>query len=1250
MENSFYIPAGIDERFPLGFSGKIKGIKKLSDDRFELQLGEAYLSDIVEKSKQSKISTKLNEENFLGVIAPSVVSASKQSKLQKISGKNIKSFLDGGVTFHSYENNRSEKSFLGNEESASITLGKIILNLEIDLPEVSSSYKAPGEQAKKEAKIVISGALSDLEIYDSHDYSLSPIDPYIEMDLAVKGKFNAEVKLEGVAEATLGNFSQVWKEVEKISFDKWGVKGKVSGIGADDKKGKLPIVGLVFKSPAPLFINQADLAVNSAKSGGFIVWLYLNAKGELSLKGATGIALHTDFKMGVNKPKDGKSEITKLIRPIEGQRMLEAPFIEGEAKLQFNLGLSLDVDVFFGGIRFVNTGLDFMGQNSLSLRTDGRASYGFDNLGEPWKLDGRMCIDGQLGAGMIFRANTKFGLEAESIFKNTNINAGYENQIPSQGNIDATREGWVDNLWYKFPAYKKCINNEVPIATEQSIVLSNISVKPLSLSATDGDNDSLKYTIKRPPTHGRISGTAPTLTYTPYIGYGGEDSFTFTVDDGMESSKEATISIWIITEKTDKDKDGIPDFWELQYPNKLDMDKDDSKEDSDEDGVSNYQEYLDDTNPISAFDFISFILEDPIANGNKITFKWNDRASAIRYMIYVSKEPINNQSFLNSDKIGAILPLSRTTKTSDTYTIGDKKMAFEVGVRYYAVVRAYSILKMIYQSNEKTFELKSVILAPASLQATSTYDSITLQWNEVLNVGAYKVCMSETPITDGATCEENGGNFLASANTKLIINQNLQDGKTYYFRVRGVGTGALWSDAVNIKFEGKNIPENAKEINLCANQTAYLENKYELGMTLNTQTITGSVFSKAEDFTGAAFCGEFAGTSSSTDVLSQLKNSFSDATNVVTKNKSDGSIKVQYEMIGENVQAYSLLKTILGEAGVLDFSNYVDYSTHSVISDVYIDLFIKYVNSNTIYVILAVTDKSVDNKDDLNTLVDDTSISDTQTVKQSKTDRFTYTSNSLKTDILFIMDDSGSMSGEQSSASKAIIDTFGTAMNSKGIDWKATVIGTGVGRSHSSKYLNTPVLNDINTLASQLKIGTNGSATEEGLENAYIYLKNEDIITRSNSKLSIVYISDEIEHTSLYELGVSDIKDSYFVKNNIKVNVIIPLTGYYEGSSGARDKDLAYKMANATGGEVANLRNYTTGYNAMMQKIADDSAGSASEIILSETPIVATINVVINGTVISSSNWNYNSANNSVVFVASASPSAGDKIELIYNY
>jgi len=42
----------------------------------------------------------------------------------------------------------------------------------------------------------------------------------------------------------------------------------------------------------------------------------------------------------------------------------------------------------------------------------------------------------------------------------------------------------------------------------------------------------LTYTVMRQPAHGRLSGSAPNLTYTPNASFPGNDNFLYRVDDG----------------------------------------------------------------------------------------------------------------------------------------------------------------------------------------------------------------------------------------------------------------------------------------------------------------------------------------------------------------------------------------------------------------------------------------------------------------------------------------------------------------------------------------------------------------------------------------------------------------------------------------------------------------------------------------------------------------------------------------------
>ena len=260
------------------------------------------------------------------------------------------------------------------------------------------------------------------------------------------------------------------------------------------------------------------------------------------------------------------------------------------------------------------------------------------------------------------------------------------------------------------------------------------------------------------------------------------------------------------------------------------------------------------------------------------------------------------------------------------------------------------------------------------------------------------------------------------------------------------------------------------------------------------------------------------------------------------------------------------------------------------------------------------------------------------------TDEYIYTAEvngSLKADILFIMDDSGSMRAEQAKTAAAVSSTFGTVMTSFAIDWKATVIGTERGRNYLNKHISNPSINDIGKLSSQLLLGTYGG-DEVGFLKAYQYLSNADITIRSDSKLSIVYISDEIAHTTLSNIGgIPDINHSYFVQNKIKVSSIIQV-------SHQNSNNLAYNMANATGGIVADLN--APNYDILMTEIARNAGGGASKIKLTETPCdVNTIEVLINGLVVTSG-WTYIVNSNSIIFDTTSTIQNQDSVTVNYKH
>ena len=85
--------------------------------------------------------------------------------------------------------------------------------------------------------------------------------------------------------------------------------------------------------------------------------------------------------------------------------------------------------------------------------------------------------------------------------------------------------------------------NSKPVANGQS--LSTLADLPLTveLTASDADGDSVSYSLVEQPVNGQLSGQPPSLQYTPAPGFTGEDTFSFSVNDGEADSEVASIAI-----------------------------------------------------------------------------------------------------------------------------------------------------------------------------------------------------------------------------------------------------------------------------------------------------------------------------------------------------------------------------------------------------------------------------------------------------------------------------------------------------------------------------------------------------------------------------------------------------------------------------------------------------------------------------------------------------------------------------------
>jgi hypothetical protein len=321
----------------------------------------------------------------------------------------------------------------------------------------------------------------------------------------------------------------------------------------------------------------------------------------------------------------------------------------------------------------------------------------------------------------------------------------------------------------------------------------------------------------------------------------------------------------------------------------------------------------------------------------------------------------------------------------------------------------------------------------------------------------------------------------------------------------------------------------------------------------------------------------------------------------------------------------------------------------------------------------------------------------TGTTLVDKTDTFTGT-ELPKVDFVWVVDNSGSMTEEQSSVINNSL-TFFNKLNGKNLDFRLGVLATGNAGSKKawelwgSGWVNKSDTNASTTFQSNVRVvGLSGSGSESGIYFAERSIGggpstiSPTVTPRVGAKLVFVILSDEGDHYQCYT-GGSWRSDSYsktvngkviykpcdggvaFDPNNNlfktrghRVYSIIgldPSTGLAGRCAAAptsaatwNNRNTAYfDLAKATGGSSSSI--CSTKYDDILENISTQSAAASSSYNLTRKPLSSSIIVKTNGVTITqnaNNGWMYNSSSNSIVFSGSGWPAAGAKIEVIYKY
>jgi hypothetical protein len=260
------------------------------------------------------------------------------------------------------------------------------------------------------------------------------------------------------------------------------------------------------------------------------------------------------------------------------------------------------------------------------------------------------------------------------------------------------------------------------------------------------------------------------------------------------------------------------------------------------------------------------------------------------------------------------------------------------------------------------------------------------------------------------------------------------------------------------------------------------------------------------------------------------------------------------------------------------------------------------------------------------------------------------------TDILWVVDNSGSMSGEQTSLALNF-SSFLSIIEVLDIDYHIAVVTTDMSAFQGPVPVMTPSTPDVAAaFADAVQVGINGSGNEKGLQYGSgavtpplaIPGGPNDGFLREEAGLRVIFVSDEEDQSS-------DTVQAYVnLFQDLKVNpdhvVLSAITGQLTGCSGAggnADPAHRYEQAVALTGGISESICMASWVNAL-SSLAWLSLSWQDTFQLSQDPVIETIEVELNHVPVYVG-WDYDEVLGAVVFQPDYVPDTGDLISIRYN-
>ncbi|MCB9637485.1 MAG: choice-of-anchor D domain-containing protein [Myxococcales bacterium] len=286
--------------------------------------------------------------------------------------------------------------------------------------------------------------------------------------------------------------------------------------------------------------------------------------------------------------------------------------------------------------------------------------------------------------------------------------------------------------------------------------------------------------------------------------------------------------------------------------------------------------------------------------------------------------------------------------------------------------------------------------------------------------------------------------------------------------------------------------------------------------------------------------------------------------------------------------------------------------------------------------------------------------------------------NTPMVDILFVVDNSCSMRGEQQNLADNFVSFINWASRLN-VDYHIGVTTTDIsGRSgtpgclhevtdaqnQKHRYLKISTPTPLDVFEKMANVGTRGSGSEQGLEGAYRALTPpvRDSFAcnyqfyRDDASLSLVFVSDEEDQSpKTYNFYLNFFQNIKGVRNAnlVRASAIVgpPPGGCRNSGSSvsARSAQRYWDMAGALRGERASI--CSADWAKTLSKLGAVSFGLLEQFFLTRNAEESSIQVKVDGKPApqgATNGWVYERSSNSIIFATTARPPAGARIEVSY--